>query len=72
MAERRGNASVYLALVVLSLVWGYTWVAIKLATHDASPYVVAGHAARHRDADPLRDASADGPIAAPDAVRSRR
>lgn len=33
---------VYLALVVLALVWGYTWVAIKIATRDASPYVVAG------------------------------
>jgi len=39
---RRPSGNVYLALVVLSLVWGYTWVAIKLATHDASPYVVAG------------------------------
>ncbi|HEX3551407.1 MAG TPA: DMT family transporter [Candidatus Elarobacter sp.] len=42
MVQRRGNASVYLALVVLALVWGYTWVAIKIATRDASPYVVAG------------------------------
>ncbi|HEX3462784.1 MAG TPA: DMT family transporter [Candidatus Elarobacter sp.] len=33
---------VYLALVLLALVWGYTWVAIKIATLDASPYVVAG------------------------------
>ena len=32
----------YAALIVLALVWGYTWVAIKIATHDASPYVVAG------------------------------
>ena len=31
----------YLALVVLALVWGYTWVTIKIATEDASPYVVA-------------------------------
>lgn len=37
----RGSAKVYLALVVLALVWGYTWVAIKIATEDASPYVVA-------------------------------
>src|ERR1700694_181204 len=42
MNERRGGVSVYLALVVLALVWGYTWVAIKIATRDASPYVVAG------------------------------
>ncbi|HEY0383167.1 MAG TPA: EamA family transporter [Candidatus Elarobacter sp.] len=33
---------VYFALVVLALVWGYTWVTIKIATEDASPYVVAG------------------------------
>jgi drug/metabolite transporter (DMT)-like permease len=33
---------VYLALVLLALVWGYTWVAIKIATYGASPYVVAG------------------------------
>ncbi|HTD37151.1 MAG TPA: DMT family transporter, partial [Candidatus Limnocylindrales bacterium] len=33
---------VYLALVLLALVWGYTWVGIKIATYDASPYVVAG------------------------------
>jgi drug/metabolite transporter (DMT)-like permease len=33
---------VYVALVVLALVWGYTWVGIKVATQDASPYVVAG------------------------------
>ncbi|MEA2721946.1 MAG: hypothetical protein QOJ39_3810 [Candidatus Eremiobacteraeota bacterium] len=32
----------YVALVVLALVWGYTWVGIKVATQDASPYVVAG------------------------------
>ena len=42
MAETRGRGPVYAALVVLALVWGYTWVAIKIATQDASPYVVAG------------------------------
>ena len=42
MTQRQGRAGVYLALVVLALVWGYTWVAIKIATQDASPYVVAG------------------------------
>ncbi len=41
MTDRR-RLAVYAALAVLSLVWGYTWVAIKIATHDASPYVVAG------------------------------
>ena len=40
-APSRGGAKVYLALVVLALVWGYTWVTIKIATEDASPYVVA-------------------------------
>jgi drug/metabolite transporter (DMT)-like permease len=38
----RGRATVYLALVVLALVWGYTWVAIKIATQSASPLFVAG------------------------------
>jgi drug/metabolite transporter (DMT)-like permease len=42
MTERRGQGTVYAALVALSLVWGYTWVAIKIATYDASPFVVAG------------------------------
>jgi drug/metabolite transporter (DMT)-like permease len=42
MSERRGGAAVYLALALLALVWGYTWVGIKIATEDASPYVVAG------------------------------
>ena len=36
------RAAAYVALAVLALVWGYTWVVIKVATHDASPYVVAG------------------------------
>jgi drug/metabolite transporter (DMT)-like permease len=35
----RGEA--YAALVVLALVWGYTWVVIKVATFDASPLIVA-------------------------------
>ena len=38
----RRSASAYVALAVLALVWGYTWVVIKIATRDASPYVVAG------------------------------
>ena len=37
----RTRPSVYAALVVLALVWGYTWVAIKVATQDASPLFVA-------------------------------
>jgi drug/metabolite transporter (DMT)-like permease len=42
MTQARGGAKVYLALILLALVWGYTWVAIKIATQDASPYFVAG------------------------------
>ena len=42
MASQRIGAKVYFALVLLALVWGYTWVTIKIATEDASPYVVAG------------------------------
>lgn len=38
----RTRPTVYIALVVLALVWGYTWVAIKVATQDASPLLVAG------------------------------
>ncbi len=37
----RTRPTVYVALVVLALVWGYTWVAIKVATQDASPLFVA-------------------------------
>ena len=42
VSAARPGARVYVALVVLALVWGYTWVTIKIATEDASPYVVAG------------------------------
>lgn len=42
MASSPGRAGAYGALVVLALVWGYTWVVIKVATQSASPYVVAG------------------------------
>jgi len=37
----RSRGSVYAALVVLALIWGYTWVAIKVATADANAYAVA-------------------------------
>jgi drug/metabolite transporter (DMT)-like permease len=40
--SQRPTPIVYLALVVLALVWGYTWVTIKIATADASPLFVAG------------------------------
>ena len=42
MMSLRGRPGAYAALAVLALVWGYTWVTIKIATHDASPFVVAG------------------------------
>ncbi len=39
--SRRGRAEAYLALAFLALVWGYSWVAVKVATRDAPPLVVA-------------------------------
>jgi len=39
--KTRGSATVYVALAVLALVWGYTWVTIKIATESASPLFVA-------------------------------
>ena len=42
VSSPRGRAEAYVALAVLALVWGYTWVVIKIATRDASPFVVAG------------------------------
>ncbi|GAC1576122.1 MAG: cystine transporter YijE [Candidatus Elarobacter sp.] len=42
MIPGRSTSRAYAALAVLALVWGYTWVVIKIATRDASPYVVAG------------------------------
>ncbi|HVP68364.1 MAG TPA: DMT family transporter [Anaeromyxobacteraceae bacterium] len=38
---RRAGAAAYSALAALALVWGYSWVAVKVATRDASPLVVA-------------------------------
>jgi drug/metabolite transporter (DMT)-like permease len=38
---RRARAEAYLALAVLSLIWGYSWVAVKIATRDGSPLAVA-------------------------------
>jgi drug/metabolite transporter (DMT)-like permease len=37
-----GAREAYVALAVLAMIWGYTWVVIKLATQDASPFFVAG------------------------------
>jgi drug/metabolite transporter (DMT)-like permease len=33
--------SAYVALAVLALIWGFSWIAMKIATHDASPLAVA-------------------------------
>ncbi len=41
MSAARPRGEAYAALAVLALVWGYTWVVIKVATHDASALVVA-------------------------------
>ncbi len=41
MSADRPRGDAYAALGGLAFVWGYTWVVIKVATHDASPYVVA-------------------------------
>ncbi len=40
-AARSGAAAAYAALAFLALVWGYSWVATKVATRDASPLAVA-------------------------------
>lgn len=37
----RGRGQAFVALALLALVWGYSWVAIKVATHDASPLALA-------------------------------
>ncbi|MBV8642648.1 MAG: DMT family transporter [Candidatus Eremiobacteraeota bacterium] len=42
MTQKRAGATVYVALVSLALIWGYSWVTIKIATADASPFYVAG------------------------------
>jgi drug/metabolite transporter (DMT)-like permease len=37
----RERAEAYVALVSLSLIWSYTWILIKVASRDATPFVVA-------------------------------
>jgi drug/metabolite transporter (DMT)-like permease len=37
----RGTWPAYGALAVLALFWGYSWIALKIATRDASPILVA-------------------------------
>jgi len=41
MHDRRRAGQAYFALVVLTLLWGYSWIPMKIATRDASPFVVA-------------------------------
>ncbi len=38
---RRADARSYVALTLLALFWGYSWIAIKVAVRDATPIVVA-------------------------------
>jgi drug/metabolite transporter (DMT)-like permease len=40
-SARRGRAAAFAALALLAVIWGYSWVAIKVATRDASPLAVA-------------------------------
>lgn len=35
------RASALLAVALLSLIWGYNWVVVKIAVHDASPFTFA-------------------------------
>ena len=39
-SARDSNVAALWALAVLSLIWGYNWVPVKLATFDADPYIV--------------------------------
>lgn len=41
MVSDRSRREALAGLVVLTLIWGYNWVTIKLATQDASPLLVA-------------------------------
>lgn len=41
MTTHRNRVEAHLALAFLALLWGYSWLAIKVATLDASPIVVA-------------------------------
>lgn len=40
-APERGRAGAFAALALLALVWGYSWVALKISTRDASPLAIA-------------------------------
>ncbi|HYZ17120.1 MAG TPA: EamA family transporter [Candidatus Acidoferrum sp.] len=39
--ERQGQGEAYGALAALALIWGYTWVMMKVAAENASPFLVA-------------------------------
>jgi drug/metabolite transporter (DMT)-like permease len=39
--DRRGQGEAYVALATLAVVWGYTWVMMKVAAENASPFLVA-------------------------------
>ena len=41
MTERSRERDAYLVMAVLSLIWGYNWVVIRIATLDGSPLFVA-------------------------------
>ncbi len=41
VSSRRGRARAWVALAALAGVWGYSWVAMKVATRDGSPLLVA-------------------------------
>ncbi len=38
---KRGAVAPYAALIVLALIWGYNWVAIKIATNDSDAYFLS-------------------------------
>ncbi len=68
MSAARPRGDAYAALAGLALVWGYTWVVIKVATHDASPLVVAAVRPALGAVCLLARAGGDAPLAAADAV----
>ncbi|GAC1539343.1 MAG: DMT family transporter [Candidatus Velthaea sp.] len=38
---KRSNAAAVVAVIVLAMIWGYNWVVIKVATHDADAFSVS-------------------------------
>ncbi len=41
LTDRNRHSLALVALVVLALLWGYNWVVMKVAVHDAPPFVFA-------------------------------